>query len=409
MNKYILKLKKEKNFSSGILWNLTNTAAQAVFGMLQTLIYSRLISPNEFGALAVLFSFSYLIAPINSLGLANALSRSQFDPKLKNYKIVAKFALTITCILTTFQIFLMQFFLTGETQTHFSQISLLASAFALRELNSILWTVKGLFRELFLQNTINSLIAIIIPIILFTNFNFSILSMYCVTSFIVYCFALFLTISRQKSFKTHRNSEIFYAMKISLWILPHTISIVLISNLDRVVLSALIANDQIAIYFLSFQFANLLFLSINSINISYARAENTLDRTRHISRYLTRRYKLDFLILVTAIFMTVIEIVFIKLGLPEFYNQSTTYFIVFILNISSVFQIDYLMSINLLFRFKNFKHLRILTPATFVLNLVLMIFLTIEFQIIGTCLAFLIGKILLSVFVRRLLKSNSLK
>lgn len=240
-------------------------------------IFSKLMSPAEYGIYSVYMSYEAFAAVIITLGVAGTLRNAKVDyaERTDDYFVnmltmlsimgAAVFAILEAGLLVNINIVKMNALMTGILVIHaYSDgvftvyLTKLSTSYSYRK-----YIVLSFFNTVFSIGLSLFLMVYVLPKetyygrILGTTLPLLLLSVYIIIS------------ALQKSHSFCDFSKWKYAVNISLPLMVHSISLTVLSIFDRIMISNMIGDGEAGIYSLMGSFGNLLSLIWNSLNTAW--------------------------------------------------------------------------------------------------------------------------------------------
>lgn len=326
------------------LWYVIGDIIFRTIGFLTTPIFTRILSVSEFGQFNNILSWSVILFFIVSIDLHSSIIRSKldFEDDMSGYATSILFLSTVVNILLYLIVRLNIGYFTGLFGFSEKYINLLFLYMIFLEAYYIYITYERANYR-YKQYTISTGIVIIavnavsiaLVLLLPDKLNarvYGYFTPYIVVGAVMY----FLIVKRNPKVKLE---YIKYALAISLPLIPHLISLNILSSSDKVMITNLIGKEQNAIYSVAYLISNILVIIYVAMNKAWApwfmdtikAGDNKIIKTA--SKYY-------FLIFVAGIFGAALigpEIVLILGGIK--YLESI--YVLIPLLISTIFQFAY--------------------------------------------------------------------
>ena len=400
LNKAILSV------GGGASWYLLASIVQGSLALVTATIFSHIMNQTDFGLLAIILAFSYFLTPVCSIGVSHAISRSLFDDLVLGKKhLISLGILIITSIIVLFAV--VSLVVLGEKPSREVTLIIISTAsLSMRELTLTLLRVNGSYKNFLVVISLMSLSGLVIPLICHIILGAVVLESYVFTMLATHLLAISIFTLREKNSKEFTFPSLRYSLYVSVAVLPHTISIITLANMDRIIMSQILSLQSIALYFGVFQLANVVFLIISSLNNSYSRSILKEDITFHLKRYEQDYKKILIMVLILMLAVHTVGRFYLEIFFPDYFRDDVVFVSFAILCFSGFFQVKYLMNVTLISRLEIYKSLSFINPLILCLSILNMALLTFFFGIVGTALAYTCGNLFLSIATQELLKRN---
>ena len=392
---------------SGTSWYMFSSIVQGVLTLATTTTFSHMMNRADFGLLAVILAFSYFLSPLCSMGVSHAISRSLFDDFVLDRKHLLSLGLTVVTLMT-FLLTLVFTFIFGQGPSREVTLVIITTiALSIRELILTQLRVNENFKYYLITVSSVSLSGLVAPIVCHFIFSVPVLDAYVCTLFASNLLAFLVFSMKERSSKPFNYSSLRYSLYVGLIILPHTLSIITLANMDRIIMSHIVTLQSIGLYFGAFQLANVIFLVTSSLNNAYTTSVMKENISAHLYRFERDYIKILRMVLALTLTVHTLGRFYIELFFPSYFRNITVFTTFAILCISGFFQVIYLMNVNLLSRTATYKKLSFTTPLLVSFATLSMALLTYFFGIIGAAIAYTTGNLLLAFGSQILLKRNS--
>lgn len=369
-------------------------------------ILTRVLSPTEYGQIAIFQTLVTGLAAFIGLNAVGAANRKYYDgynhQELSQYNGVclqillgSSFFLLIICA-----IFLKQLsvFLAIPVSWIFS--ALLFSVFNfLMNLRLGQWQVRGEALKFGILQICNSLFNMGLSLLLVIIFHFGAqgrIDAQIIAGFLTAVFAISMLVKeKQLSFFCWRLDYLKQALKFGVPLVPHVFGVFLLSAVDRFVINKELGLESAGIYMVAVQLSmafNIVFDAINKAYIPWLfdvlKRDDLFEKRKVVK--LTYLYFLLLLFLAPfPFFIGPWALVFI---VGEDYRAAGQ--VIGLLCLGQIFGGMYLMVTNYIFYAKRTGSLSIITISCGVLNMFLLIVLVNQYGIVGAAWAFSISKML---------------
>ncbi|QKJ22266.1 lipopolysaccharide biosynthesis protein [Poseidonibacter lekithochrous] len=368
-------------FKNSFYYMLASFLPTAV-GFIMLPIYSRYLSPDDYGIVALVLSFQMFLPLILSLKLDSSLSRFYFEYKDKDLKI---FISTILLVIFIFSIiFSIIIYVNLDSIISFVFPKTPDKYFLLFEMGLII-SFLSIFNN-FLKNLIRvrekaKLFMKIQLCLFFFNFTVNIIEVIVLergaygiieASLIYVILSLIIYIYVNKDYFILYNKLIYIVdpIKFSLPLIPHSLSGLIFMYSDRIILEKHVTLSAIGLYMFSDKIAMVFKMIVNEFNAAFSpyfvrkskeSREKAIEETHNIS--LIFIYILSMLIVFLALFS--VEVVYILLDDRYF----DTWMMIPLLSSAYIFRSLYCFSSSGLFFEKKTGKVAIITIFAGVANI----------------------------------------
>ena len=272
-------LNKYKNLPKSIkasLWFMFCSVLQKGISFITIPIFTRLMSPAEYGDYSLFLSWQEILMIFATLNLNyqvfnNGMVKFKTDKDGYTTSMVGlAFISSIITFLVITSLYKLWYTYTGINYTYIIMMAI--NMFALVVIG--LWTVRKRYdfeyKNLVIITVLMSLLNPLLGVLLvkFSNYKlfFRIFSI-MITSVI---FGFIIFISLYKKSKTLYNKNYWkYALKLAIPLIPHYISMVILHSSDRIMIGNIVGKDSVAFYSISYNVAMVMQIILNSINASF--------------------------------------------------------------------------------------------------------------------------------------------
>lgn len=353
-------------------WYTVGDILFRTIGFLTTPIFTRLLSKSEFGQFNNILSWSTILFFIFSLDIHSSIIRSKldFEDDLDSYTtstlfisfifnligyIIVKLNINFFSelfsidkkyidILFLYLVFLEAYyiFITYERAKYKYKNYTIATGIVIISVNVI-----SVSLVLLLQNKLDARVyGYFIP-------------------YIIIGFIMALIIVKRKP--KIKMEYIKYALAISLPLLPHLISLNILSSSDKVMITNMIGEEENAVYSIAYLFSNILVIIYTAMNKAWAPwfLDTLKDGNKKIIKTASRYYMLFFLLIIIGAALVAPEIILILGG--KKYLESTSVFAPLL--VSTIFQFGYSMYLQIEIFEKKLKIVSFATMCAAVVNI----------------------------------------
>lgn len=393
-----------KSISQSVVWQLAGKFALQGIAFFTAPIFTRLLTPEDYGYTALYASwisiFSLIIGLMTHGSIGNA--RIKYEEK----EINSYLSSTLTISVISFALLLILGFFFRNWLSNIlgirKDLVILAiiqsfSAYILSFYLSKLDNFKQVEKSTILSITQSVLVVVLsLIIVINTKGNKAVARIYSqAIPSLIYGFIIFIII--YKNGKSIWNSEYNkFCLSLTLPLLIHGLGGLIFSQSDRIMLSKLQSEEMLGIYSVSYALCNVLMIIKGALNVSwvpfymdYKKQENNEEILQHSRRYI------KFFTIICIGFMMLSYDVF-KLMAPEKYWEGMSILPILVL----AFYFDYLYLFPVNFEFYNCKTKLIpaITIAAALINIAVNYVLIPRFGLIGAALGTLIAHFLEFVF-----------
>lgn len=338
-----------KAFKSGLWYTFSNFLLRAI-GFITIPLFSRLLSQEDFGIFSNFSSWQSIFGIIVSMNLTASLITAKYDYSNKFDEYVFSMCILDTISASLWLILIIVFpsqisFLLGlKTKYIFFLIFYLyaSSIFNLFQCKEqFLYKYKWNVTLALLNSLTSTLFSLLLVIILPNKLDGRIYGFVYPTIIIGMILLLFLGIKAK--WKYNRKTW-KYALKICLPFIPHSLSLVLLSAMDKVMITRMCGATDTAIYSLAYMCGAIITLLISSMNSAYAPwlgdqlFSNKIKEIRNMSYY----YVGAFIIMAFGLMLFTPEILLI-MGGRKYY---TAKYVMAPVSLGIIFQFLYTMFVN---------------------------------------------------------------
>lgn len=272
----------KKVFENSAFYMIASLLPVAV-GFLMLPIYTRYLTPTDYGVVALVLSLQSFLPLIMTLQVHNSISRFYFDYKDDDIKlrIFISTIMTITIILALVSLSLLYIYLDDILNFIFPKtigyndifmlgiFTSFVSVFASIFINLIRVQEKAkLFMKVSLSLFVISLSVNILEVIIYERGAYGILEASLITSIISFFVYIFMV----KEFFIFKVdfSMIIDPLKFSLPLIPHSLSGLIFMYSDRIILEKYVTLSAIGLYMFSDKIATVFKMLVNEFNNAFS-------------------------------------------------------------------------------------------------------------------------------------------
>lgn len=272
----MIKLSDENTAQrAGLGYTISNIILKGII-FLSLPVFSRLLSPSDFGIYNNYLAYEGIISGIMSLGLYSCIKKAVFDFKdnFNSFFSSILSSIIFTYILTIILSFIFKhqiFKYTGFNE--YIIIILLSQSFgsAIIQLYASKLNVEFKYKEYLIISALNSITNIVLSICLIfllsyqpwisriigTATPYIIIGIYLVTK----CYI--------KGRVFLKKEYVFYSLKIGLPLIPHVLSQYILNQSDRIMISKFIGDSESGIYSFAYNVCTILYIVLMSIESAW--------------------------------------------------------------------------------------------------------------------------------------------
>lgn len=384
---------------SGIWYTISNFAFRAI-AFITTPVFSRVLSQAEYGEYNNINSWVAILVVLAACDLHSSIIRAKldFEEDLESYSFSV---LTLSSIITI--AFYLLFILNGEILGHWLGIEkkYFHIIFLYILFNEAFYTFITLERAHYRYKAFSlltgisivttSLFSVILVLVLNNKLDARVYGQYIPIIIIGICMYL-LIICRGK---VVRIKYYKYAIALSLPLVPHQLSLILLSSSDRIMITKLSGAEYTALYSIAHIIMSIIAILLDSMNKAWAPWLLDSLKAKHFKeiKKTTTIYFLLFVILIIGVLFFAPEAVMI-LGGRKYIKAI---YVLPPLIIGCLFQFTYTMYVQLEFYEKKMKTVAVGTAIAAVINIILNYFLIPIFGYVAAGYTTMMGYLILFV------------
>ncbi|MRH41215.1 oligosaccharide flippase family protein [Aquibacillus halophilus] len=262
----------EKAFKAGIWYTLSSILIQAI-SILATPIYTRMLSPSDYGTAYTFTSWLQILTALVTLSLVYSLGRAKLDYSNRLYNYICSIQ-TLSSSFAGLIFILVMIFIEPVSNTLNFDKPLVYIMFIFLIFSPSLAYAQSYYRYQYeyKQNILLSLIISVSTVVL----SISLISIFDENRYYGKIFGTLIPIfvlSVYFYFKfiikgfTFINKEYWkYALKISVPMIAHSLSMIILIQSDRIMIREYIDDTATGIYSLAYSYASLLLIVTGAIN-----------------------------------------------------------------------------------------------------------------------------------------------
>lgn len=388
---------------NSIIYGIGNLSTK-IIGIILIPLYTIHFSVGHFGVLGVVETFVVFITSLFSLGLYYSLARWYWDEQYKDQqKEIVTTSFFATSVVSILIVFVLSFFTEQisyalfDTDAYGYLVLVMGISAGLQLISLIPNTLLRLQEKAVfftVGNLLKLLITLLLTVYLIVYKKRGIESVFeaQIAGHASYLLFLASYMSRNLVAKIDKNL-LWDMLSFGVPIAFGSISEVVLSTSDRLILNYLVTEDEVGLYNLGFKVANTILMVIMSIQLALTpllfKKMNDPDSKRFYSKILTY---LAFLIMIVVLIFSLFseEGVLLLARAPEYYSA---YVIVPIISLALFFTVlkdTSLIGLNIV---KRTKIIAILITCVSVINIALNFLLIPMFSYVGAALAKLLAHV----------------
>lgn len=390
---------KLSNSSKATFYYFTSVSIVKSLSFLNIFLLARFIPLTDYGIYNTLLTWIPISALIIGLSLSSSVKRGYLDFYNKFDEFINSL---ITLIVFVFLFFIFSFSLFSQifpNRFNYIYVYFIFIHGLFVSIQNIIFSKNVMLSKsianLIIQVTPNLIFTILLLILIFIRFEFSINTLIILSLFPTLLMLSIFFLNYVKTFSKNFFKYWKYSLKISIPLIFHGIFLSLLSNFDRTLLILLRNPSDSAIYSVIYTLAmsgQIIISSIENVWITFF-LKNMNKNNYHLINLYSRIYVYISFLIHVGIMMILPEI--IKILLPDPYLDGI--YIVPILVFSSLFLFSYALYVNLIYFYKKNSYISLNTFVTFLFNLLFNLFLIPSFGIFGSTVATLLSYILLFI------------
>lgn len=385
---------------------LTTNIIKALIPFLILPILTRYLSTEEYGQIAIFQTFLALISSVVGFNTVGAASRKFYDDV--DNQILRRFnGGCVQILLLSSSLFFLGVNLFKDELKGFLQIPLswimtavlISSLCYITSLRLGQWQIRKKAKEYgylsVSESTVNMGLSLLLLVVFKLGADSRVVAqlLACFISFIISLYLLYK--DNLISIFVWNKSYIKEALAFGVPLLPHTFGLFLIAMTGRFVINNYLGLSEAGIYMVAVQLSTSMSIVFDAINKAYV--PWLFERLKHADnqekqRIVRNTYVYFIAILIVVAFAFVLGPFIVTLIAGEKYKSAGD--VIGWLCLGQAFGGMYLMVTNYNFYAKKTKNLAIVTSATGIINVPLLLIFVNKFGIVGAGIAFTIAKFL---------------
>lgn len=391
------------SISKSVFWQLCGKIALEGIAFFTTPIFTRLLSPSDYGFVSLYISWLSIFCLLIGLSVNGSIGNARIKYSGKILPGYLSSILSISVISFVVIIIILIFF--GEAFESIIKIKksflilLCIHSFSFFVLNFEITRLDQLKKVekstiLSLSYSIISIVSSVLFVLFFEKNRASAKIYGQAIPTIVYGFVILICIYVRGK-KIWDNEYTKYCLALTLPLIFHKVGHLIFSQSDRIMLQRIIGDDILGIYSVSFSLCSVLTMIYGSLNAAwspfyfdYKKHSANKDILNHSKRYL------KFFTLITVGFILLVYDVY-KIMAPPAYYEGMHIIPLFV--ISNYFSFLYLFPVNFEFFNARTKLIPIATFISALLNIIINILLIPSFGLIGAAIGTMSSHIVLFI------------
>ena len=339
----------KKVLKSAVWYTISNFLLKSI-SFITMPIFTRILTHDEFGQFNNYTSWLQIMTIFVTLNVQSSLISAKYDFKedIDKYTL-SMFALSSissvgwTVVLNLFSDFFTKF---SNLEIYYINCMIIylffSSAFLLFQTRS-----RFLFKYktnvlLSVGNAVStSLLAVVLVLIMQNKLKGRILGSIIPTIVIGLALIIYLI----KKGKKINISYWKYALKVCLPYIPHSLSLILLASMDRIMITKICGNEKTALYSLAYNCGLIITLLVSSLNDAFAPwlGDRLNEKNFDVIRKISKKYILVFFILALGMMLVIPEVLWILGG--KTYLEAK--FVLAPVALSCIYQFLYTMFVNI--------------------------------------------------------------
>lgn len=358
---------------SGIWYTVSNFAFRAI-AFITTPIFSRVLSQSEYGEYNNINSWVSILVVLAACDLHSSIIRAKldFEEDLESYSFSV---LTLSSIITA--LFYLVFLLNGSLLENWLEVDkkYFHIIFLYILFNEAFYTFITLERAHYryksfslltgISIVITSLFSVLLVLILNNKLDARVYGQY-IPAIVIGIFMYLLIMYRGKHVRIKYYK---YAIALSLPLVPHQLSLILLSSSDRIMITKLSGAEYTALYSIAYIITNIIAILLDSMNKAWAPwlLDSLKAKQFKTIKKTTTIYFMLFVVLIIGALFFAPEAIIILGGR----NYIEAVYVLPPLIVGCLFQFTYTMYVQLEFYEKKMKTVAMGTAIAAVINIVL--------------------------------------
>lgn len=395
---------KNTYIKAGIWYTVGNVIIKGL-PFLTLPLFVRILSTSDFGIYNTYISYENVISVILGLGISGTIKTAKFDYKEKFDQYVSSVyvLLCVPGLIIGLAALSLRKYIYSVVPwlTSCILLALIVHSFssAVYSINGVKFVIEGKYKLNLLMSLVYTVlnIGMSLWLCLFTfpddramgRITGTVLAMSAVAGVV-----LVLQFKKEKHFICTPYWD--YALKMGVPLVPHLLSLALLSSSDKVMIQSMVGDEEVGIYSLAVNLITVLSVLQNSIENAWAPwFYSSLDKKNYQNIRKANASLIVFYAYLTICFMLLSPEIIRIFSTAEF--KDSIYAVV-PLSISAFFGFIYLIPVNVEYFYKKTMYISIATIATSLINIVLNYFFIIRFGYIAAAYATCTSRLILLFF-----------
>ena len=390
---------------------MTASLLPTAVGFLMLPVYTRYLTPTEYGLIALVLSLQSFLPLIMTLQVQNSIMRFYFDYNHDDseLRIFISTILFVTALLSSSITALLIYNLSDIVSFVFPKTIIYEEIFLLGVISSFIGVFSSVFKnlirvqqkaKLFMKVSLSlfvlSLIVNVLEVIVYERGAYGVIEASLITvvlTSIVYCFL----VKEFFIFKVNLTL-IWNPLKFSLPLIPHSLSGLIFLYSDRIILEKYVTLSAIGLYMLSDKIAMVFKMIVTEFNnafspyfnqLSIVSKEKAVEETQRVS--LVFIYIISIILSILSLFS--VELVYLLFD-SRYYNS---WYIIPILSLAYVYQSQYMFIVSGVFYEKKTHIIMYATISAGFLNILLNLYYIPLYGIMAAAYTTVISFVILSI------------
>lgn len=394
------KLLKSKFLSSGIWYTIGNMLIKGIV-FLSLPIFTRLLSPEDFGYYNTYIAYQSIMSVVVGLGLSGCIKNAKID-YCNSYNEFVTSILSLDFIFLIVSVLVLNvvslLFLKNNNLLFNNILLITSSASTLIDIISAKWIIELKYKKYIATAFCNTFLNISLSIV-FIKYVFKTQKYW--GRIIGESIPLILIGIIIVAYMVKKNKKIYeleywkYALKIGIPLIPHMLSKILLIQFDRIMLNNITGAAATGIYSCMYNLSSILNVLLNSFDMVwiawlYPKMANKDYKT---VKNMTKMYTTFFSIICVCVSLVIPEVVKIFVSKDYWDGIDVLFLLIYVVYINFI----YLFFVNVQFYYKDTVFSSIGTILAAVVNIIINFCLIPEYGYMGAAIATIISYLVLSI------------
>ena len=379
-------------------------------------IYTRIMSPEDYGIYSVFFSWANLICVFSSMNIySNTFNRAMVKYEKQRDSYISSIQWLTLCIGIVFSIIILGFSNYITKLTGYSlKFQLLLCLHLILFPSLHYWSQKQRFLfeykklvAVTLLNSVASLVLGVIFVLLTTEKSFALVAATIAIQAIINS-TIFVSLAQKGS--TFFNKEFWYwSATTAVVLLPHSLSEILLGHANRLMINQICGPTQAGIYNVVYQISMVMTILRTGINGSFTPWLYYSMKAAHFKNVRSVTNMITILMASLTLFFMLIGPEILKIAAPSSYYESVVS--IPAITIGCFFIYIYVLFINLEIYYEQNQFVAVASIATAVFNVVMNYFCITSFGYLSAAYTTMSSYLLMAMmhygFMQRVAKKNT--